>query len=85
VGTLLGSLDRQTALVEERMDAVKEYLLWREVPRELSVRVKRYYEHYYTQRAVFDETTILKGLNPSLQQSLVQHVCRTRMTGLDLT
>ena len=48
--------------------------MWRAVPRDLSLRVKRYYEHYYTKRAVFDEATILGALNPQLHQELVQHI-----------
>ena len=38
------------------------------------MRVKSYYEHFYTQRAVFDEQEILKNLNPSLHQQIVLHV-----------
>lgn len=44
IGTLLAALDRQGALVQERLDSVKEYLLWRKIPRTLSIRVRRYYE-----------------------------------------
>lgn len=44
VATLLATLDRQSALVGDKMDSVKEYLLWREIPRSLGVRVRRYYE-----------------------------------------
>ena len=32
-------------MVDERMDAVRDYLRWREIPRDLSVRIRRYYEH----------------------------------------
>ena len=44
ISSLLATLDRQASLVEEKMDAVKEYLAWRGIPRELSMRVRRYYE-----------------------------------------
>ena len=55
----------QALLVTERIDAVKEYLQWRGVPKELGIRVRRYYEHFYTQRAIFDEASILGEFNPS--------------------
>ena len=74
VGALFGTLDRQSALVEEKMDSVKEYLLWRRLPKDLALRTKRYYEHYYTKRAVFDEETILGGLNPQLHQEVVHAI-----------
>ena len=74
IGTLIASLDRQGALVEEKMDAVKEYLTWRRVPKTLSKRVRRYYEYYYTQAAVFDEGEILNQLTPHLQDQVVKVV-----------
>ena len=67
IGSLLQTMDRQAALVEEKMDSVKEYLGWRDVPRDLGIRVKRYYEHYLEKRAVFDESAILHELSPNLQ------------------
>ena len=76
IGSLMSALDRQAALVDERMDAVKEYLAWRQIPRDLCIRIRRYYEHYYTQQAVFDESIILGGLNPTLHQELVNVVLK---------
>ena len=40
IGTLIAHLDRQAGLVEERIDNVKEYLRWRRIPRDLSVRIR---------------------------------------------
>mmetsp|Transcript_15468 Transcript_15468/g.31067 ORF Transcript_15468/g.31067 Transcript_15468/m.31067 type:complete len:198 (-) Transcript_15468:1134-1727(-) len=71
---LLASLDRQASLVDEKMDGVKEYLLWREVPHKLRARVRRFYEHYYTKVAIFDEESILNGLSPGLHQEVVLHI-----------
>ena len=84
IGSLLQTLDRQTLLVNERMDAVKEYLQWRGIPKELGVRVRRYYEHYYTQRAIFDESTIITELNPQLQTEVVQRILSRTMSRLPL-
>ena len=49
-------------MVEQKMQAVKEYLEWRELPKDLVIRIRRYYEHYYTKRAIFNETEILSDL-----------------------
>jgi len=84
IGSLLSTLDRQSALVEEKMDAVKEYLAWRGLPRDLSIRTKRYYEHYYTRRAVFDEQSILGGLNPQLHAEVVTCILRDTLGRLPL-
>ena len=52
------------------MDGIKEYLEWRDIPRELSLRVRRYYQHYYTKRSIVDEATILGSLTPKLQSEV---------------
>jgi len=67
IGVLLGTIDRQAALVEEEIDAIKDYIQWRQLPRDLGLRVKRYYAHFYSKRSVFDETRILSNLNAQLQ------------------
>ena len=35
----------QGAIVEEKMDAVKEYMVFRRLPRDIVVRMRRYYEY----------------------------------------
>jgi len=43
IGSLVAAVDRQAALSEERMDEVKEYMRWRKLPRDLVMRLRRYY------------------------------------------
>jgi len=81
INRLFASLDRQSALVEERMDAIKEYLAWRQVPRKLAVKVKRYYEHYYAKASAFDEEEILKPMPPTMHNEVVC-VAGSRFLGL---
>ena len=64
---LLSTLDNHTAMVEGKLEAVKEYVQWRSLPKDLVIRIRRYYEHYYTRRAVFDEADILTQLNPQVR------------------
>ena len=42
IGSLVAALDKQAALVQEKIDILKEYLFWRGTPKELAIRVKRY-------------------------------------------
>jgi hypothetical protein len=77
-------MDRTTALVNQKLDLVKEYLLWRQTPRDLATRIKRYYEHFYTKQPVFDEQQILKGLSPSLHTELVRSVCQDTLGRIPL-
>lgn len=84
IGALMTSLDRQASLVEEKLDNVGEYLRWRQLPRDLALRVRRYYVHFYTQRAVFDERNILQGLSPALHGEIVQFVLKDSLGRLPI-
>ena len=81
---LLAVLDKQRALVEERMDSVKDYLRWRQLPRNVALAVRRYYAHYYEHRAVFDEQAILGGLNPELHATVVDLILKQSMGHLPI-
>ena len=76
VAGLIAALDRQGGLAEERIDEVKEYLRWRNLPRELAARVRKYYDFYLDRRTAFDETAILDALTPNLRLEVVRHVLR---------
>ena len=84
ISTLIAALDRQSALVTDKMDVIKEYLYWRSTPRELAIRIKRYYEFYYQKQAVFDENAILNGLSPSLHSELVASICKDTLGKIPL-
>ena len=48
ISSLVAAMDRQAAIKEEKMGAIKEYLRFRNVPRDLQSRVRKFYEYYYT-------------------------------------
>jgi hypothetical protein len=77
-------MDRQSALVNQKLDCVKEYLQWRQTPRDLAIRIKRYYEHFYAKLPVFDETQILKNLPPSLNRELLRSFCKDTLGRIPL-
>jgi CRP-like cAMP-binding protein len=76
IGSMIAALDRQAALSEEKMDAIKEYMRWRKFPRELTVRMRRYYEYFYERKTAFDEAEILEGLTPPLRFEVVRHTLK---------
>uniref|UniRef100_A0A7S2GCY9 Cyclic nucleotide-binding domain-containing protein n=1 Tax=Haptolina brevifila TaxID=156173 RepID=A0A7S2GCY9_9EUKA len=84
VVSLLSSLDNQSSLVESKMEAVKDYVQWRSLPQDLVIRIRRYYEHYYTRQAVFDERDILTQLNPQLHAEVVNHIVHEQLGRLSL-
>ena len=50
-----------------------EKLRWRRLPRELVIRMRRYYTYYYARKTVFDEEAILGSLTPALRFEVVKH------------
>ena len=73
IGELVHSVDKQAALAQDRMDEIKEYMRWRKLPRDLVVRLRRYYTFYYSRKTAFDEDQILGGLTPALRLEVVKH------------
>jgi len=73
IGSLVAAIDRQAALSEEKMDEVKEYMRWRRLPRDLVMRMRRYYTYYYSRKTAFDESQILGALTPALRFEVIQH------------
>jgi len=84
IGSLVASLDRQAALLEEKTDAVKEYIAWRKLPRELSLRIKKHFSFFYTRRAAFDEVELLNGLSPSLRSEVTRFVLKETLGRIPL-
>jgi len=76
ISSLVAAIDRQAALNEEKMDEVKEYMRWRKLPRDLVIRLRRYYAYYYSRKTAFDEDAILGSLTPALRLEVVRHSLR---------
>eukprot|EP00966_Prymnesium_polylepis_P112260 2596970-Prymnesium_polylepis.1 len=70
IGTLVASIDRRSSLVTERLDSVREYTNFRNLPRELAITVKKHFKHYYTFNAAIKEDELLAALPPKLQHQV---------------
>ena len=57
---------------------VRVYLRWHKFPTELTTRVKRYYEFYFSRKSAMDEDEILNGLAPALRKEVSRRFCRVR-------
>lgn len=67
IGALVEAIDRQAALSQDKIDEIKEYMRWRRLPRDLVMRLRRYYSYYYNVKTAFDEDAILASLTPALR------------------
>ena len=59
-------------LYKEKVASVMGYLEANKVPKELSQRVTNYYEKRYAGK-MFDETKVLKILNPKLRMEIIRY------------
>ena len=59
IGALIASMDRQSATVQQHVDAVKEYSVWRQLPRSLALRIRRFYEYYCNLNATLIRTLVV--------------------------
>ena len=84
IGFLIASVDRQASLIEAKLDAVKEYVVFRQLPIDLASRVRKHYKYYYTRRAAFDEVDLLGGLPPSLRAEVTKYVLNETLGKLPL-
>jgi len=79
IGSMVAAMDREAAIKEDRMDAVKEWMASRNIPQKLFQRVRKYYEHYYTKKSAFDEAEILHALTPGLRNECTAVLLRDTM------
>ena len=84
IGSLIAGMDRQSATVQDRVDAVKEYTTWRKMPRELSARVRAFYSYYYSHVPAFDEPLILEGLTPALRLEVTSFLLKETVGSMPL-
>lgn len=68
-------------LYNEKVASVMGYLEANKVPKELSQRVTNYYEKRYAGK-MFDETKVLKILNPKLRMEIIRHNCAPLISGV---
>ena len=84
VGVLVASMDRQAAMIEEKTDAAKEYVAFRNLPKQMAMRVTKHFAFYYHRKAGFDEVELLNGLSPSLRADVTRFVLKETLGKLPL-
>ena len=56
---MVAAMDREAAIKEDHMDAVKEWMASRNIPQKLFVRVRKYFDHFYNKKSAFNEEDII--------------------------
>ncbi|RHY63292.1 hypothetical protein DYB34_003836, partial [Aphanomyces astaci] len=71
ISTLLESMDKRAAMYQMKMMLVKDYIRTRNLPVDLRVKLRRYFEHYLSRASLFDESSILGEISLSLRNEIV--------------
>lgn len=67
IASILTNIDPARAHYLTQRERLSAFMQYRHLPRPLQQRVRDYYDYLWEQRRVFDETTILQQLPPSLR------------------
>ena len=73
----------RTRYLEQR-ERLTAFMHYRHIPRELQQRVRDYYDYLWEQRRVFDETSVLKDLPPSLRTEVALFLKRDLIENVPL-
>ncbi|OQR96174.1 cyclic nucleotide-binding protein [Achlya hypogyna] len=76
ISSLLESMNTRAAAYQMKMMDVKEYIRLHKLPKELRLKLCRYFEHYLQRASLFDETTILGEVSLNLRNEIVHETCR---------
>jgi len=79
IGNLAGLVSKITEPGQRqkaKMQEVREYMKEQALPKDVQMRVNKYYEHYLTRKSLFDEEGILMDMRPRLRQEVLLYLNR---------
>jgi hypothetical protein len=74
IGDLVGSLDKQGAVVQEKLADVKEFTRWHKLSPDLAAKVRKYYEFFYSKQGPLDDQEMVNQLAPTLARDVMSHM-----------
>jgi CRP-like cAMP-binding protein len=73
VSGLLGSLNRSSTIINDRIAEISAYLSERNCPRELCISVKRYFTKFFETSTAYNEREILNNLPSMIKNEILFH------------
>ncbi|KAJ8348219.1 hypothetical protein SKAU_G00268080 [Synaphobranchus kaupii] len=74
VGSMISNMNATRAEFQARIDAIKHYMHFRRVSRELEARVIRWFDYLWTNKKAVDEQEVLKNLPNKLRAEIAINV-----------
>jgi len=84
VGDMVQNADPNAVKIDEKLDEVKVYLRWHKFKPALAVRIRKYYEFYFSRKSAMDEEAIIANLAPGLRQAAQAHLVHRTVTRIAL-
>ncbi|OQS04106.1 Voltage-gated Ion Channel (VIC) Superfamily, partial [Thraustotheca clavata] len=83
ITALVDNLSASSRMHSQRMTSIKEYIIARDISKEIGKQLLDHYEYYYRHRSVFDEDSILQHLPSVIRHEVVHHVYRKFIARID--
>ena len=79
MSALVSKQDANTTLYREKIDAVRSYVRSRHLPKDLQIRVVRYFKHFMHKRSAFPESQIIMEMSSFLRNEVAMHLVDDNM------
>jgi potassium channel len=84
ITALLTAADMKNTLYREKMDALLHYMKTRRFPKDLYLKVLRYFKFFYSEHAIAEEEDILASMNTSLRTQVTSFLSHGIFTNTHL-
>ncbi|KAM4866773.1 cyclic nucleotide-gated channel alpha-3 [Thomomys bottae] len=74
VGSMISNMNASRAEFQARIDAIKQYMQFRKVTKDLEARVLRWFDYLWASRKTVDEKEVLKSLPDTLKAEIAINV-----------
>jgi hyperpolarization activated cyclic nucleotide-gated potassium channel 2 len=84
LSSLLTTTSAASTIYHQKMDEVREFLRAKEIPRTERRQILAYYDHYWSEKTVFNEADILSNLPQNVQRDLIVRMYGDVVTNVPL-
>ena len=74
IGSMITNMNANRAEFQNRMDAIKQYMVFRRVGKDLENRVIKWFDYLWSNKQAMDEETVLSMLPDKLKAEIAIHV-----------
>ena len=76
IGSMITNMNAARAEFQNKMDAIKQYMVFRKVGQDLENRIIKWFDYLWSNKQAMDEETVLSMLPDKLKVRLTAHIWR---------